>query len=188
MSAENTIGHNATRDDAVTMYHLGQFRVAKKDKASADGEYSSFLSRLESKGIDKAAAKEALKIVESGNAAEQLDYWAKVSCYCRLLGAPLESNQPDLFVTTPTEQTPEEKAAEQGFGSGVLGDGQDHCPHSFEQPLGQVWMNAWHEGCRVRHGLQGEEKAEASAEQPAAADDEPQADIEDDLDQGVELS
>lgn len=177
----DTVGHNVNREDAVIQFQLSKFRAAKKKKASADGEYSSFLSHLEAKGVDKDAAKAALSIIESGKAAETLEHWSKVARYCRLLGLPLESDQLNLFSTGPGEQTPEEKASEQGFGAGVLGLGQDECPHSFESPLGQAWLAAWNKGCAFRHGLEKEEGEQVAEEQAEEADDGDnfQADIED---------
>lgn len=176
------IGHNAKASDAVTAFHLSGLMKAAEDKASQDGKYSSYLSKLQRKGIDTDAAKEALKIHKAGNATDKVAYLQKLASYLRILGTPLESDQADLFAKPSGSQTPEDKAKEQGFGAGILGLPMTDNPHGVESEIGQAWLNAWHDGQKERTKVSEQERAEEeqeAQETEAPQSDDGQSDIED---------
>ncbi|WP_150524004.1 hypothetical protein [Roseibium sediminis] len=173
-------GHNTRANDAVLAFRLTSLQKAQEDKASQDGKYSSAIAKLSAKGFNTDAAKEALKIHKAGNAAEKVAYLQDLANFLRILGTPLESDQPDLFAKQSNKMTPEERAREDGFGAGILGLGQDKNPHSVETANGQAWLKAWHDGCQERQKVAQAEAVEAETEEAETSqDNEEQIDIED---------
>lgn len=156
--------NTVTEEDQRVLFELGLLRSEKAKKASADGSYRSALSRLEANGLNRKAAKDSIKIAESGETADTLEYLNHLTRYLRLLRVPIQRDQIDMFETAPEAQPIEERAFEDGLATGVLGDGQDKNPHALESKAGKAWVEGWHEGTAFR----AEQVKEA--EEPSADD------------------
>jgi ribosome modulation factor len=173
------VGHNTKAADAVTAFQLSQLMNSLADKKSSDAKHSNLIGRLQAKGLNTEAAREAIRIHESGDPAEKVEYLETLATYLRVLGTPLQSNQTDLFKKPEGEQTPEEKAAIAGHRAGIMGEGQGENPHAGNSEQGQAWLRAWHEGCAERKKLVDQFTAEELTEADQPEGDETQADIED---------
>ena len=116
----------------------------------------------EAKGLHVKAAKDAIKIADKGDISDTVLYLEELTKNLRLLGLPLKSEQLDMFETAPQSQPLDERAYEQGHGSGVLGEGQDKNLHDPTSEAGQAWLRGFHEGCAARAELERQDNAESA--------------------------
>lgn len=161
--------HAMSEEEARVLFELSRLKDQKAIKASADGTYRSELSRLESKGINLRAAKEAIKIAEKGEVAETLEYLSALTRYLKLLGVPIKADQKDLFEFAPALQPLDEKVYEQGMGAGIMGETQGGNPHDLSTDAGQKWLAGWHEGSSMRAKLANEPDDGGEPSEDAAA-------------------
>ncbi len=174
-----SVGHNTRAEDALKAYHLSELMKSLEEVKSQNGKHSSYLSRLQAKGLDIKAMKEAIKIHTKGDPVETVAYLKELANCLRILGTPLESDQADLFAAPAISQTPEEKAKEQGFGAGALGQPMTDNPHDPGSDLGQTWISAWHEGQAARAEVAEQEAAEDEDESEEPEEDGEQMEIGD---------
>ncbi len=167
--------HNISRDDAFVLFQLSKVEEFQKRKNTSNGDFTSRLESAEANGLDKWAIKEALKIKKKGEIAEAIKRYTHLFRYLRLLGLPLSASQIDMFEVAPQSQPITENAYEQGFGTGVIGEGQDKNPHDLSTEAGQAWIRGFHDGCAARAEFQKEEGKPAD---PAEGVSD-QSDIED---------
>jgi|GEM_PF-2752990 len=168
--------HNISRDDAFVLFQISKVEEHQKRKNTTNGEFSARLETAEANGLNKWAIKEALKIKKKGEIAETVTRLSALLRYLRLLGLPLDSKQIDMFEVAPKSQPITENAYEQGFGTGVVGEGQDKNDHAPGTDAFNAWMKGFHAGCEARRGFLSEE-GKAAAEAP---EDSGQGDVEDD--------
>ena len=147
--------HAMSEEEARVLFELSRLKDQKAIKASADGTYRSELSRLESKGINLRAAKEAIKIAEKGEVAETLEYLSALTRYLKLLGVPIKADQKDLFEFAPALQP--------------LDETQGGNPHDLSTDAGQKWLAGWHEGSSMRAKLANEPDDGGEPSEDAAA-------------------
>jgi ribosome modulation factor len=153
--------HTMSAENARVLFELSRLKDQKEAMASKNGEYRSALSRLESKGLNKKAAQEAIKIRDKGEVAETLQFITALTKYLKLLGLPIQKEQADLFEFAPALQPIEEKAREQGTGAGVMGEPLSDNPHDTSTSAGQAWIAGWHEGVEMRDRMHDEDEADA---------------------------
>jgi ribosome modulation factor len=163
--------HTMSAEDARVLFELSRLKHQKEVMASKTGEYRSALSRLESKGLNKKAAQEAIKIRDKGEVAETLAYITALTKYLKLLGLPIQKEQADLFEFAPALQPIEERARELGTGAGILGEPLSDNPHDASTAAGQAWIAGWHEGVEMRDRMHDEDAADAEII-PGDEDDE----------------
>ncbi|MFN3247718.1 hypothetical protein [Roseibium album] len=176
------VGHNTKASEAQTAFVLSKYESSLEDKKSADGKHSSLCDKLQRKGLDTKAANEAIKIHKSGEATDKVAYLEKLAVYLNILGTPLESDQTDLFRPADADQTPEERAAIDGYRKGLLGLGDSENKHDISTRQGQAWQTAWLDGHAERKKLIAQFTADElseTPEQPEPEDDGDQSDIED---------
>lgn len=141
---------NGPAINPVTALNLGKMRRAQEELASANGSYRNVLKHVEAKGIDLAAAKEALKIVKSGKTDEYIAKTGRVVEYLHIFGQSIEEAQMSFDYLINGAMPSEEKARMLGRAAGLRGDGDKDNPYSPNTPLGLGWTAGLNDGRRER--------------------------------------
>ncbi|HEV7253853.1 MAG TPA: hypothetical protein VGN97_12275 [Mesorhizobium sp.] len=147
------VGHNsgvAPAEDAVIALNLGKLRRAKEEFESANGSYRNVVKHVEGKGIHMKAAKRALAIAKADDRDEIVEELQKLFEYLAILGVPLKREQLDLFRVEEKRTPGVEIARQDGRYAGIMGLGQDTCPHDTSSKPGQAWLEAWYGGNKER--------------------------------------
>jgi hypothetical protein len=142
---------NTPSEDGVIALNLGKLMRAKAEFESAGGTYRNVLKHVEAKGVNLAAAKEAIALKKSGKAEEAIAYMTAVFHYCQILGVPFTKAQLDLFKVEAPRMPAIDKAKEHGLNAGRLGLGTSENPYSIDSEQGQAWMEAFHRGTEERN-------------------------------------
>lgn len=153
---------NGPADDAVKALQLGKIKRAKEEFDSASGAYRNTLKHVEAKGINLAAAKDAISIQKSGKIEEEVAYLTALFEYLLILGVPLTKQQLDLFRVEEPRTPGVEKARQHGRYVGIMGGGHDQCPYAPDSEQGQEWMKAHAGGADERKLILSMEPAEGS--------------------------
>lgn len=150
--AENVVPlrEQGPAEDAVTALNLGKLKRAKTQFESANGAYRNVLKHVESKGINIAAAKEAIAIAKSGKVDEKIAELKALFDYLKILGSAVPKAQLDMFSTEAARTPAVDKARELGRHAGIMGEGSDQNPYDLSSAQGQAWMEAWHGGGKER--------------------------------------
>lgn len=141
---------NGPAEDAVVALNLGKIQRASAEFATANGAYRNTLKHVESKGIDLAAAKDAIAIRKSGKVEEKLEYLRALFQYLKILGTPVTKAQLDLFAVEAPRTPSVDKAKEHGRYTGIMGQGTSENPYAIDSEQGQAWIAAFHEGTKER--------------------------------------
>lgn len=140
------VTHNQTVDaDAMVAVTLSKIRRAQEEHASANGTLRNVFAQAEKRGINRAAAKRALKILKSDNRDEAVQEIKDTFFYLRVLGQAVPRSQLDLFETAGGPAPIDEKAAEDGRRAGLMGEAES-CPHDLNTDAGKAWLNAYRQG------------------------------------------
>lgn len=145
--------HNAQVDpDAVVAYQLSKLKRAKADADNAGNDLRGLKSTLEAGGLNMKAAKDALKIAKGGKGKvqEAVAYIEHLTRYLRILGAPLEKSQLDLFEAGVALQPIEEQAYSDGLLAGRTGEDRFENPHDVNSASGRRWDQGFDVGAGER--------------------------------------
>lgn len=141
---------NTPSEDGVIATQLGKVMRAKAEFETANGAYRNVLKHVEAKGIDLAAAKDAIAIKKSGKTEDKLAYLTALFHYLQILGVPFTKAQLDLFKVEAPRTPGVEKAKAHGLNAGRLGLGLSENPYAVESDQGQAWIASFYEGDKER--------------------------------------
>lgn len=161
---------NGPAINPVTALNLTKMRRAKEELESANGAYRNVLKHVEAKGVDLAAAKEALAIVKSGKTDEYIAKTGKVVEYLHIFGQSIEEAQMGFEFLINGAMPGEEKARMLGRAAGLRGDGDGENPYGVGSDQYKAWLAGLNDGRRER--AVAESQDEAGDELISGSDDE----------------
>lgn len=162
---------NGPAEDAVKAVQLGKIKRAKAEFETANGNYRNVLKHVEAKGIDLAAAKDAIAIQKSGKVADKVAYLTSLFEYLMILGCPIDKKQLDMFRVEESRTPSLDKAKQHGRYVGIMGLGMDQNPYAIDSDQGQAWITAFHEGTKEREMVLSMEPGGSELIKPGEEDD-----------------
>lgn len=141
---------NGPAINPVTALNLGKMKRAQEELASATGSYRNVLKHVEAKGVNLAAAKEALSIVKSGKTEEYIAKTGLVVEYLHIFGQSIEEAQMSFDYLINGAMPSEEKARMLGLAAGLRGDGDGENPYAVGSPQSNQWIAGLNDGRRTR--------------------------------------
>lgn len=172
---------NGPTINPVTALNLAKVKRSAEELASKTGEHRNVLKHAEAKGIDLAAAKEALSIVKSGKTEEYIAKTGRVVEYLHIFGQSIEEAQMNFDFLINGAMPGDEKARMLGRAAGLRGDGDGENPYGVGSSQYNQWLVGLNDGRRERSVAEAQDEATVD-ELLNGGDDDDESAIDDDED------
>lgn len=142
------MSEKSNMQDDVVLHHLARILEAQRVKDAAAKEYAASRKLAKGDGVDLKTLDAVVRLMAL-DSFELTEGYNDLVRYARLFNVPVYG-QLDLFAVP--EDTDEEifgRAYASGLQGGKTGKDQSVCPHGFETPAGQKWLEGWHDGQAV---------------------------------------
>ncbi|KGT73686.1 hypothetical protein MA20_42820 [Bradyrhizobium japonicum] len=170
-----TAQQNEPTQQALDAFNLARIRAAQKEAESVNETNNSAKNKLrgvfaitQGQGLHNDAAREALKLVEGGEA--DIDAFCekvrKIGVYVGFLGKTLTPRQYELFGMPAAGPAPEDERAEnEGRAAGFrmddeAGSKEQDNPYEVGSQKGQAWIKGFRKGRPERNTLLSMQKTE----------------------------
>lgn len=161
MTAET--GHNPQPPaDAILAVQFARFLRAEAELSDAKAQHKDDLTFLDGKGLNLKAAKIAAPIIRKGAAATR-EYAALIRDVLALLeigGAPVESDQIEMFPVVDARTPADERAYQEGRRAAFFDKSDGDNPHDLSTPQGQEWIRGFRQGTKEVGLIMSMEEAE----------------------------
>lgn len=135
--------------DGLLLHHLSKILKAEAVKAAAAKDLADVRKLAKSDGVDLKTLDLVRKMLGADH-FELATAFNDLVRYAKVLDLPVYS-QLSLFSTADEVDEDEilDRAFVAGRRAGKTGLDQSTCPHGFETPAGQQWLDGWGDGQRI---------------------------------------